>query len=544
MLRDLRIGPRLALGFGIVVFIMAAVALGATWVGQSSRDGLAEVIETAGAKEALAAQMKAFLLEQSNAMRSVGLRTEVKDMQHDEDRVRWLGERYDGAIARMEKLKLSPEEAAVISTLRDVSHRIDEPFKDALALATGFQVESAIEAITKRIDPPLEEAVAGLDRMIEIQKSANREAIRATRELGDRLNMAVYAAQVIVVLLSMLVAWYVTRTIVGPLGDAVGIAKRVASGDLASRIDPQGRDEAADLLVALRDMNAGLGEMVLRIRSGSESIAVGASEVATGNQQLSSRTEEHASSLAETASTLEEFTSTVQQNAEHAKQASDLAGSASATAEKGGEAVGHVVSTMKKVSTSSKRISDIIAVIDGISFQTNILSLNAAVEAARAGEHGRGFAVVASEIRGLAQRSAESAREIRALIEDSVNHVETSAKLVEQAGRTINDLVESVKRVADIMIEIASASRQQSAGIEQINKAIAQMDAVVQLNASLVEEATAAATSMANQATGLVHAVAQFHLGDAPAAAKAATPAIAVEVVPAGHRIRGLKTVH
>ncbi|HLX24081.1 MAG TPA: methyl-accepting chemotaxis protein, partial [Usitatibacter sp.] len=431
MLRDLRIGPRLALGFGIIVFVMAAVALGATRLGQSSRDGLAEVIEAAGAKEALAAQMKAFLLEQSNAMRSLGLRTEVKDMQRDEDRVRWLGQRYDDAIARMEKLRLSSEEAAVITTLRDVSRRIDEPFKDALALATGFQVESAVEAITRRIDPPIDEALAALDRMIEIQKGANREAIRSARELGDELNTAVYAAQVIVVLLSMLVAWYVTRTIVGPLGDAVVIAKRVASGDLASRIDPRGRDEAAELLAALRDMNAGLGEMVLRIRSGSESIAVGASEVATGNQQLSSRTEEHASSLAETASTLEEFTSAVQQNAEHARQASDLAGTASATAEKGGEVVGHVVSTMKRVSTSSKRISDIIAVIDGLSFQTNILALNAAVEAARAGEHGRGFAVVAAEVRVLAQRSADSAREIRVLIEDSVRQVETGAKLVE-----------------------------------------------------------------------------------------------------------------
>jgi methyl-accepting chemotaxis protein len=233
-------------------------------------------------------------------------------------------------------------------------------------------------------------------------------------------------------------------------------------------------------------------QIVNHIRAGAESIAVGAGQVAAGNQQLSSRTEEHASSLEETASTLEEFTTTVKQNAEHARQASALAGTASTTAERGGEVVGKVVTTMQEVTASSKRISDIIGVIDGISFQTNILALNAAVEAARAGEQGRGFAVVASEVRSLAQRSAASAKEIRGLIENSVNRVEAGARLVGEAGKTMEELVASVRRVATIMTEIASASHEQSSGIEQINKAITQMDTVVQMNASVVEEATAA----------------------------------------------------
>jgi methyl-accepting chemotaxis protein len=314
-------------------------------------------------------------------------------------------------------------------------------------------------------------------------------------------------------------AWRVTRSITVPLHEAVTVAKRVSSGDLTSRIEPKGRDEAAELLAALRDMNDGLAGMVTQIRSGAESIAVGAGQVAAGNQQLSSRTEEHASSLEETASTLEEFTTTVKQNAERAGQASQLAASASVTAQKGGEVVNKVVATMQEVTSSSKRISDIVGVIDGISFQTNILALNAAVEAARAGEQGRGFAVVASEVRSLAQRSASSAKEIRGLIETSVGRIDAGAKLVDQAGHTMAELVSSVRKVAEIMTEIASASNEQSSGIEQINKAITQMDTVVQMNASLVEEATVAATSMASQATALVQSVAQFRVEEsAPAA--------------------------
>ena len=315
--------------------------------------------------------------------------------------------------------------------------------------------------------------------------------------------MIVYVAAVFVVLVAALIGWLIVTSVTVPLREAVAVARRVASGDLTSRIEPKGRDEPAELLAAIRDMNDSLGRMVNQIRSGAESIAVGAGQVAAGNQSLASRTEEHASSLEETASTLEEFATTVKQNAEHAKQASQFAASASATAQKGGVAVSKVVTTMQEVTASSKRISDIIGVIDGISFQTNILALNAAVEAARAGEQGRGFAVVASEVRSLAQRSAASAKEIRGLIETSVGKVESGARLVEQAGKTMDELVDSVRKVDGIMVEIATASHEQSSGIDQINKAITQMDTVVQMNASLVEEATAAATSMANQASGL-----------------------------------------
>jgi methyl-accepting chemotaxis protein len=517
-LRKLRIGTRLGLGFGVILAIMVVVAVAGTALGKKSRDDLAVVVEAAGVKERLAAEMKSLMLEESTHMRNVGLHSDIKSMQLDEDTAKALGAKYDEALDRMGQLAVTPAEREIIESLRKLDKQFEEPFKQALGQATQFRNEEAAGVIMKEIDPLVQKSLADLNRLIDIQTRSNQEAVTASRALGDRVAMAVYAVQAVVLALAALIAWALTRSITAPMGFAVQVTSRVAAGDLKSKIEVTGRDEAAKLLASLRDMNQGLTAMVAQIRSGAESIAVGAGQVAAGNQQLSSRTEEHASSLEETASTLEEFTTTVRQNAERANQASSLAGTASNTAERGGEVVNKVVTTMQEVSTSSKRISDIIGVIDGIAFQTNILALNAAVEAARAGEQGRGFAVVASEVRSLAQRSAASAKEIRGLIESSVSRVEAGAKLVEQAGKTMDELVVSVKHVASIMTEIAAASHEQSSGIEQINKAITQMDQVVQTNASLVEEATAAATSMANQAAGLARAVAQFQIDEERAA--------------------------
>ena len=512
VLRKTRIGTRLALGFGAILAIMMVVTVGGTVVSQKSRKDLALVLEAAGAKENLAANMKAVVLEQSAVMRNIGLHADIKAMQNDEDRSRRLGKRYDEMRENMAKMGLSTAESEILDTLGKIDKEIEAPFNQALGLSTSFRTEDAAALILNELDPVVQRTLFELNRLIDLQRKANREASDAAMVTGDRLAMTIYAVEAVVLVLAVLVAWAITRSIVVPMRDAVAVARRVAAGDLTSKIEDAGRDEAAELLAALRDMNQGLSQIVNHIRAGAESIAVGAGQVAAGNQQLSSRTEEHASSLEETASTLEEFTTTVRQNAEHAKQASALAGSASSTAQKGGEVVGKVVLTMQEVTASSKRISDIIGVIDGISFQTNILALNAAVEAARAGEQGRGFAVVASEVRSLAQRSAASAKEIRGLIENSVGRVEAGARLVDQAGKTMEELVASVRKVAEIMNEIASASHEQSSGVEQINKAITQMDTVVQMNASLVEEATAAATSMASQATSLSHSVAQFRV--------------------------------
>jgi methyl-accepting chemotaxis protein len=510
----MRIGTRLAFGFGAVLVVMIVISFGGTWLGKKSRDDLAGVVAGATAKQTLAAEMKALALEQSAAMRNIGLHSDIKAMQAEEDRARRLGKTYDEVREQMARLVSTPAEREVIDSLAATDKQLDKPFAQALGLSTSFRNDEAAKVLMTEVDPIVQKTLADLNRLIDLQKKAAADAVQVSMVSGDRIAGATYAVEAVVLVLAILIAWATTRSITGPLRESVAVARRVAAGDLTSRIDPTGRDETADLLFALRDMNDGLGRMVSQIRTGAESIAVGAGQVAAGNQQLSSRTEEHASSLEETASTLEEFTTTVKQNAEHARNASQLAGSASATAEKGGEVVNKVVATMQEVTQSSKRITEIIAVIDGISFQTNILALNAAVEAARAGEQGRGFAVVASEVRSLAQRSAESAKEIRGLIEGSVGRVEAGARLVEQAGRTIEELVVSVRKVAQIMTEIASASHEQSSGIEQINKAITQMDTVVQMNASLVEEATAAATSMASQATGLAHAVAQFRVND------------------------------
>jgi methyl-accepting chemotaxis protein len=302
----------------------------------------------------------------------------------------------------------------------------------------------------------------------------------------------------------------IVRSVSRPLKDAIQIAEHVADGDLTSRIEVTSGDETGQLLQALKNMNESLSRIVGEVRNTTESITTASQEIAAGNSDLSSRTEEQASSLEETASSMEELTSTVRQNAENAKQANQLAASASDIAVKGGLAVNDVVQTMGSISASSRKIMDIISVIEGIAFQTNILALNAAVEAARAGEQGRGFAVVAAEVRNLAQRSAAAAKEITVLIDDSVDKVEIGSRQVDQAGATMNEIVQAVKRVTDIMSEITAASNEQSSGIEQVNQAIVQMDETTQQNAALVEEATAAAEAMQGQAIKLYEAVSAF----------------------------------
>ena len=319
-------------------------------------------------------------------------------------------------------------------------------------------------------------------------------------------------------------AFFFGRSIIRPLNNAIEIARHVADGDLTSRIEVRSRDETGQLMQALKDMNASLGGIVGEVRITTDSIITAAQQIAAGNSDLSQRTEQQASSLEETASSMEELTSTVKQNAKNAKQANQLATNASDIAVKGGLAVGEVVQTMASISTSSKKIVDIISVIEGIAFQTNILALNAAVEAARAGEQGRGFAVVATEVRNLAQRSAAAAKEITALIGDSVDKVEIGSKQVDRAGTTMSEIVTAVKRVTDIMAEITAASNEQSAGIEQVNQAIIQMDEVTQQNAALVEEAAAAAESMQEQAGTLMEAVSIFKLETAQESRRPAAP--------------------
>ena len=332
----------------------------------------------------------------------------------------------------------------------------------------------------------------------------------------------------ITVLLAGVLAVVITRGLMSKLGGepdyAAEIAGKVASGDLAVDVVVRNGDHSS-MVYAMKQMKDNLASIVTQVRNGTDTIASASSQIASGNQDLSSRTEQQASSLEETASSMEELTSTVKQNADNARQANTLAATASEVARKGGTVIGQVVDTMSGINASANKIVDIISVIDGIAFQTNILALNAAVEAARAGEQGRGFAVVASEVRTLAQRSANAAKEIKTLIDDSVSKVESGSRLVNDAGATMTEIVESVKRVTDIMQEITAASTEQTAGIEQINQAIAQMDQVTQQNAALVEEAAAASRSMQDQSATLAQVVSVFKLdGRQQAMIPAATP--------------------
>jgi methyl-accepting chemotaxis protein len=454
-------------------------------------------------------------------------------------------QRLDKALALLkqhrdnyEKLISSPEEKAIATEfdkglaafLSDHGKMIEMSRAGKKTEARTLSSNSSAQALTIITD--------NVNKLVKLNVDGGDVASEAASATYQNARITSIVLLVLNIGIGMVLAMWVARIVATPLQEAVSLARDVADGDLTRSIDVKSACETGQLMQALKDMTGNLQSLVSQVRNGTDTIATASSEIASGNQDLSSRTEEQASSLEETASSMEELTSTVKQNADNARQANQLAQSASGIAMKGGDVVGQVVGTMASINESSRKIVDIISVIDGIAFQTNILALNAAVEAARAGEQGRGFAVVASEVRNLAHRSAAAAKDIKLLISDSVDKVEAGSVLVNQAGETMNEIVTSITRVTDIMSEITSASVEQSAGIEQVNTAIVQMDQVTQQNAALVEQAAAAAESMQEQAAKLSEVVSVFKLlatsQSAPSVKRAAVarkPAVPASVV-------------
>lgn len=405
--------------------------------------------------------------------------------------------------------------AALLSNMQSL-HDKRAAVQDRVVVLAKQDQAAAIAVLTAEETPLWRQARGDL---LELIKEKNQEVELAKVALADHTRNMLMLSLVLAagaIVIGAGVAYWLTRDVTRQLGGepdyAASIAASIAAGDLTVRIEVDDERNGASLMFAMRRMQQSLAALVSKVRDGTDTITTASGEIAAGNLDLSARTEEQASSLEETAASMEELTSTVQQNTENVRQANELATKASEVAAKGGEVVDEVVGTMGSINESAKRIVDIIGVIDGIAFQTNILALNAAVEAARAGEQGRGFAVVASEVRNLAQRSAAAAKEIKGLIGDSVGKVDLGSKLVTTAGETMNEVVASVKRVTDIMNEITIAGQEQSAGIAQVNQAIAQMDQVTQQNAALVEEAAAAADSMQVQAQELLSVVSTFKL--------------------------------
>jgi methyl-accepting chemotaxis protein len=514
-LSNLKIGTRLYAGFGAVVVLM--VVLLSTAYLNFSRLGSANRlnIHTYEVLEEVNGMLEA-LINIETGQRGFSLTGKDASLEplntgRNEFKKHWDKAKLLTADNQKQQERLTQLAAAQQKWLSDA---IDPALVLRREIEGGkSQMEAAVEmeraAKGKQAMDAMRALIGELDQ--EERKLLGVRAVEAQSLESVTGNTMIIGGAIGIALAAMLAVW-LTRNITRPLADAVDLAQRVAKGDLTARIDTRSTDETGLLVTALRDMNASLGRIVAEVRNGTDQIAAASSQISDGNMDLSSRTEQQASSLEETASSMEELTSTVQQNAENAAQANTLAVSASEIAQKGGAVVSEVVGTMGAINESARKIVDIISVIDGIAFQTNILALNAAVEAARAGEQGRGFAVVAAEVRNLAQRSAAAAKEIKTLIGDSVEKVEAGSKLVNQAGSTMEEVVSSVKRVSDIIAEIAEASNEQRNGIEQVNQAITQMDNVTQQNAALVEEAAAAANAMQEQASGLLQMVSVFQV--------------------------------
>ena len=528
---NLKISTRLAGAFGLLVLLLVGLAVAAYSQLSSIHDDTLDLADSWLPSVQVVNQMQTQATGDRVAVATHILNTDEAAMGGIEQEITQGRDKLAKQRQTYEKLISSPEEKRLYEEFSAAWKKYAETNDKVLAHSRKNENDQARALLQGESRQNYVAAMALLDKLVELNGAGAEQSKAASERSYSVALTTLFVTAALAIAVAVVAALWLIRSITGPLARAVHAADLVAAGDLTVQIQADSQDETGKLLQSLDKMQQALVRTVSTVRQNAESVASASAQIASGNHDLSARTESQASALEETAASMEELGSTVRQNADNARQANQLAVSASTVAVQGGEVVSQVVETMKGITTASNKIADIIGVIDGIAFQTNILALNAAVEAARAGEQGRGFAVVASEVRSLAGRSAEAAKEIKSLISASVERVEQGNIQAEKAGETMTEVVNAIRRVTDIMGEISAASSEQSAGVSQVGEAVTQMDQATQQNAALVEQMAAAAGSLSGQARELVQAVAQFRLAQQDAVA--APPRPPARAVPA-----------
>lgn len=511
-LRKFRIGSRLSIGFGLCI-ASAVLLLVMALVSQQLS---AERQEAAGRQlaDGLLAEsaLRTALLKSAVAIRNMGLESELTEVYKHQAVADQNRKEYLRILTEVSARESDAQAQGIVTTLQAIDAKAEKHYKEALGLLAAFSTDQAVKIIKEKIEPLLVQSDEQLMLLTALTKGRADAAILQAHAQTQQTRLLVVAIGSVALALVAGMAWAVTRSIVQPLRLATTATTEVAQGNLAFELDAQGNDEPAELIRGLETMRLALSSMVGEVRDSAQTVANAAVEISQANLDLSERTEQQASALQTTASTMSELESIGRNTASNSSQASESALSATSVATQGGAVVQQVVGTMRDIQASSARIGEIIGVIDGIAFQTNILALNAAVEAARAGEQGRGFAVVASEVRSLAGRSADAARQIKELISTSVERVDIGSQLVEQAGMTMSEIVAAIRKVSEIAAEISAATSEQSLGVSEVGRTVSQMDVATQQNAALVEQGAAAADSLRGQAERLVASVSRFSL--------------------------------